>query len=173
MPPSCGATSTPSMATSVPMARNRSIQLFRLGDLGGHRRRRRHHLRHEVGDHLRLEDEVEIANPAQEQADDDCGNEKALNHVAVACSPRARANPSDPSHGRRLNCAPTWRWRQGHSSLFALCKPARTPPLSREPMLKIRGRIWTLQARYERRAKHCDRSRAPGAFQRARAALLE
>ena len=26
MPPSCGATSTPSMATSVPMARNRSTQ---------------------------------------------------------------------------------------------------------------------------------------------------
>ncbi len=27
VPPSCGATSTPSMATSVPMARSRSIQL--------------------------------------------------------------------------------------------------------------------------------------------------
>ena len=70
--------------------------VFRLGDLGGHRRRRRHHLRHEVGDHLRLEHEVEIANPAQKQADDDCGDDKALNHVAVACSPRARVNPVRP-----------------------------------------------------------------------------
>jgi hypothetical protein len=57
---------------------------FDLGDLRGHRRRRRHHLRHDLADHLRLEDEIEVAHSAEEQADDDGGDDKALDHDAIS-----------------------------------------------------------------------------------------
>ena len=48
--------------------------------LGRHRCGWRHHLADELGDHLRLEHEVEIADPAEEHGDDDAGNDEALDH---------------------------------------------------------------------------------------------
>ena len=56
-----------------------------------HGRRRRHHLADELGNHLRLEHEVEIADPAEEYGDDDGGNDEALDHgVLRCCCPEAR-----------------------------------------------------------------------------------
>ncbi len=49
---------------------------------GGDGRRRWRHLGHELGDHLRLEHEIEIADAAEEQGDKDGGNDKALDHGA-------------------------------------------------------------------------------------------
>jgi hypothetical protein len=76
------------------------------GNLRGDRRRRRHHLRHELADHLRLEDEVEVGQSTEEQADDAGGDDKALDHDAISCWPPAKAYGSNPSHLRRPNCAP-------------------------------------------------------------------
>ena len=69
---------------------------FGPGLLGRHRRRRRHHLPHELADHLRLEHEIEIADPAQEQGDDDGGDEKALNHGACCLQPSCQGDCSEP-----------------------------------------------------------------------------
>ena len=86
------------------------------GGLGRHRRRRRHHLRHELADHIRLEDEVEPTHPAKEQADDDGGYDEALNHACVACSPRARGAPTLARATLAIGegqIAPPAAWRYG------------------------------------------------------------
>ena len=53
-----------------------------LGLLGRDRRRRRHHLRHELADEFRLHHELEIADAPEEQGDNDGGNDKTFDHGA-------------------------------------------------------------------------------------------
>ena len=78
------------------------------GNLRGDRRRRRHHLRHELADHLRLEDEVEVGQSAEEQADDGCGDDKALDHDAIFLLAPGQGDGFHPNDWRRPNCA-AWR----------------------------------------------------------------
>ena len=81
MPATWLVTSTPCEAISVPIEDSRSTHLStRAGSAvtvtgGGFI------LRQEGVDHLRLEHELEIAEPAEKQRDDDAGNEEAPFHV--------------------------------------------------------------------------------------------
>ena len=66
---------------------------FGLGSLGRHRRRWRLHLRQEGADHLRLEDELEVAEAAQKTRNYNAGNDNTSDHCA---SPRPARDTSSP-----------------------------------------------------------------------------
>ena len=99
--------------------------------------RRRRHLTDELGNHFRLEHEVEIADPAEEHGDDDGGNDEAFDHgFFVVVAPKTRNSLASRgcflNLGRGQNCAPPAQENNGIavSWLFANHLGATFEPLA-------------------------------------------
>src|SRR5205814_9267539 len=68
--------------------------------LGRYRRGRRLHLRQERADHLRLEDELEVAEAAEKRSKHHSGNDETSAHCAFPMTSRSRFNMSTPCESR-------------------------------------------------------------------------